>query len=62
MVAIDPSGGGNTPPPKGTLFRIPHRLRAIVRVDEIWLVVVAGFVGSKRHSMRPEPVLSMRSD
>ncbi|EJJ27124.1 chloride channel protein [Rhizobium sp. CF142] len=45
MVAIDPSGRGSTPPRARKLFRIPHRLRAFVRADETWLVVVAGFVG-----------------
>ncbi|MFS8123302.1 chloride channel protein [Rhizobium sp. BR 250] len=45
MVTLDPAGAGSQPPSQRPLFRIPHRLRAIVRADEIWLVVLAGFVG-----------------
>lgn len=45
MVSLDRSGGGEEPPSTKNPLRIPHRLRAIVRSDETWLVIVAGFVG-----------------
>lgn len=45
MVALDRSGGVDEPPPERRMFKIPHRLRAIVRADETWLVVLAGLVG-----------------
>ena len=45
MLELDRSGDGQEPSSESKLFRIPHRLRTIVRTDEIWLVVVAGFVG-----------------
>ncbi|AMD56840.1 chloride channel protein [Agrobacterium tumefaciens] len=45
MVSLDRSGGGEEPPSGESPFRIPHRLRAIVRADETWLVILAGFVG-----------------
>jgi chloride channel protein, CIC family len=45
MVNFDQSGGVKPTPPGGRLFKIPHRLRAIVRADETWLVVLAAFIG-----------------
>jgi chloride channel protein, CIC family len=45
MVNLDQSGGVHPTPPGGRLFKIPHRLRAIVRADETWLVVLAAFIG-----------------
>lgn len=45
MVSINSTGGGGQPHPLRRFFRIPHRFRAVVRADETWLMVVAGFVG-----------------
>ncbi|NTJ12024.1 chloride channel protein [Rhizobium lusitanum] len=45
MAALDRSRGGYEPSPERRIFKIPQRLRAIVRADETWLVVLAGLVG-----------------
>lgn len=45
MVKLDQPGGDRQDPPGNTFIRIPHRLRAIVRADETWLVVLATVVG-----------------